>query len=317
LAIALLAEKKNQSIAEHIFEAENNQDNQFFSNIQKRLFYIYANKQDINEIIDMRWEQMVTKMGLFDEVLDYWEEIREFVFKHKSENPQDEPFEDILKIYNPLSEKSKTKIKQMYPITHSIGFLQSLEYLTTIKKINENPLNLTKGKMVVEKRKAAKKFLREFKTGTHKYTKMQHTWIKNQSGEKWGMQWYKILSDFSINKTADCIIDLISMPDSEYEEELNKEDQILTSFDRTGHPITLSFQNPPNKSPKTDDFEAFLSSQESQTTPKVQMYEPKSNILSTNAKLASFIVSHSLTHRNSVTKPLSAYHPSPNNSTII
>ena len=57
----LLAQKKNKSIAEYISQTKENEDNLYFSQVSKRMFYIFKTKQVINRDIDYRCENMIMK----------------------------------------------------------------------------------------------------------------------------------------------------------------------------------------------------------------------------------------------------------------
>ena len=106
---------------------------------------------------------------MLDDILDYWDQIsKEWV--QPNANPQ---FKDIIKIFKPNNEKSYNDIKMMYPITHSIGFIQSLSYLYDLCRISQKAMGRNnidhqeKEYHNREKIKAAIRFLRDFKTSTH------------------------------------------------------------------------------------------------------------------------------------------------------
>lgn len=84
----------------------------------------------------MRCENMVTKKHMFDDVLDYCDQIRDFVKGAQSKDNQE--YKDIFELYSPNNESTHNQIKLMYPITHSIGFFQTLEYLHTLNKLDKN-----------------------------------------------------------------------------------------------------------------------------------------------------------------------------------
>ena len=116
---------------------------------------------------------MIMKKGMFDDILDYWLQISQ-EWALQDSDPQ---FKDILKTFQPNNEKSIEEIKLMFPITHSIGFIQTLTYLNDISKIiiketkRTNIDHQEKEYYRQQKLKAAIRFLRDFKTSTHQYTK--------------------------------------------------------------------------------------------------------------------------------------------------
>jgi predicted transcriptional regulator len=164
----------------------------------------------------------------------------------------------------------------MYPVTHSIGFIQVLEYLSKISKIHQNSLNLSDSDIRNGEIKVAMQFLRDFKTSTHQYIKKQDTWFRS---DKRTPQYYKILKKSSENSEyISKITDLINMDDTDFS------DQILNTLK------LLEIPTQKRRKPKGDDFEQFLS-QQLKSTPTRKQYEPESKILNSKFRLENFLVS--------------------------
>jgi len=189
---------------------------------------MFSNKYEINKAIDLRCEEMIVNHNMLNDVLDYWFHIRDFICNQ----PDTTIYEDILKFYNPKAPNTASLVKKLYPVTHSIGFLQALEFLNNIWEINQHSKNYSYKKLKRDKVKAGVKFLRDFKTATHQYTKKQHTWFKNQ---KRNPRFYNIECNqqTSQQQMLDLMIKLTEMSNSEYEQELSQDHQVLTSQHRT------------------------------------------------------------------------------------
>ncbi|CAI2362299.1 unnamed protein product [Moneuplotes crassus] len=266
-------------LSELIKEAEDDPDNIYFSQIPKRCFYLYnTDKFLVNEALDYRCENMILKNNLFQEVLNYCHQVRQFLEHHcqiSFTNPseatsalsyQESEFKDILSLYDPLKESSISQIKEMYPVTHSIGFFQVLKYFHRL-----NSLEAIDGEVIKE----FKAFLREFKTANHQYVKRQNTWFKSSNRDP---PFYKIEKLPNENTgVMEQILPLITCSEDEY---LSK---LAQNFKEPDFP-----QEPPTQN-SSDDFENFMNAQKTLKDSKQlkqKMYEPKSKILRNEYKLS-------------------------------
>lgn len=77
LALALYLQLKKQDYEQFVKESGNEEENKEFRQMDKRCFYLYGDKFDINLVIDRRVEDIIQNPLFYPEVLDFAKKVIE------------------------------------------------------------------------------------------------------------------------------------------------------------------------------------------------------------------------------------------------
>ena len=70
-ALALYLQAKGLTYPEYQKKQATDEDNKLFSTIDKRCFYLFGNKKSINQVLDLRVEEMVMNDTFYPEIIDF------------------------------------------------------------------------------------------------------------------------------------------------------------------------------------------------------------------------------------------------------
>ena len=108
MAFALYLQSQGITFAKFIRESAKSDDNKFFSKqLDRRNFYLFGNKGKINQVLDLRVEDMVMNPLFFKEIADFSQAVA-------------------------AQNNALFKVK-INPLVRSIGFLESLELLRKLQ----------------------------------------------------------------------------------------------------------------------------------------------------------------------------------------
>ncbi|CDW77441.1 trna isopentenyltransferase 9 [Stylonychia lemnae] len=160
-ALALYLQAKGMTYPQYVKTQATDEDNSLFSNIDKRCFYLFGNKKSINQVLDLRVEEMVMNDAFFHEVIEFSKII---------------------------SEHENLENLKINPLIRCIGYLESVKYLQSFHHLGEEQiyLDFIKRKQINSSYKQiAQKYLNDYKAKNRQYAKRQNIWFRKEQNYLW------------------------------------------------------------------------------------------------------------------------------------
>eukprot|EP00347_Sterkiella_histriomuscorum_P002465 403368043 len=167
MAYSLYMQAKGETYNKNVERSTFDEENQFFTNINKRCFYLFGNKKSINQVLDLRVEDMIMNDAFFPQLVD---------FSKQCVNQKD------------------PELHKINPLFRSIGFLESIRYLQSFHQL-EGGVNGENSMIFMDylKRKSintayqhiAKSYLDDYKAKNRQFARKQNKWFRKEQDYLW------------------------------------------------------------------------------------------------------------------------------------